>query len=142
MANAVASIADSVLRKAKDMVGEVRRDIDAIKRVHYEEISEIKIAYERERATTAELRAKLNEHEFILERLRIDKKGPPGARGERGRDGPPGRGGKGERGEPAPRLKSWRIDSASYTATPVFEDSSTGPVLDFSAFVGGEDEED
>jgi len=49
-------------------------------------------------------------------------RGSRGHRGERGIIGP--------RGERAPIIKSWQIDRATYSATPILADGSAGPVLE------------
>jgi hypothetical protein len=48
--------------------------------------------------------------------------GPQGERGERGLIGP--------RGEPAPTINSWRLDRASYTATPLLSNGLEGAALE------------
>jgi hypothetical protein len=56
---------------------------------------------------------------------KIGKRGPPGARGIMGL--------RGERGEAAPAIRSWEIDRARYTATPIMSDGSSGPPLELHA---------
>src|SRR5262245_17832276 len=48
--------------------------------------------------------------------------GPRGERGERGLIGP--------QGEPAPTITCWRIDRASYTATPLLSNGQEGAALE------------
>jgi hypothetical protein len=48
--------------------------------------------------------------------------GPRGERGERGLIGP--------RGEPAPTITGWRVDRASYTATPLLSNGQEGAALE------------
>jgi hypothetical protein len=48
--------------------------------------------------------------------------GPRGERGERGLIGP--------RGEPAPTITGWRLDRASYTATPLLSNGQEGAALE------------
>jgi hypothetical protein len=48
--------------------------------------------------------------------------GPRGERGERGMIGP--------RGETAPMITSWRVDRASYTATPLLSNGQEGAALE------------
>ena len=55
----------------------------------------------------------------------LAKIGKAGPRGERGIMGL-----RGERGEAAPTIRSWEIDRARYTATPVMSDGSRGPPLE------------
>jgi hypothetical protein len=54
-----------------------------------------------------------------------------GSRGERGLKGE--RGFIGPRGECAPIIKSWQIDRATYSATPIMADGSAGPALELRA---------
>jgi hypothetical protein len=57
-----------------------------------------------------------------------------GSRGSRGERGPVGLGGvKGERGQAAPTIRSWELDRARYTATPIMSDGSSGPPLELHA---------
>jgi hypothetical protein len=56
---------------------------------------------------------------------RQGQRGIAGQRGERGE-----RGERGAAATPAPRLAGWKIDRASYTATPSMSDGSDGPPLD------------
>lgn len=87
------------------------------------------------RGTIAELRAKLSEIDFVVERLKIDRRGPPGVKGERGRDGrdgPPGRGERGERGEkgaPAPVITAWEARPEAFEIVPVFSTGERGPPI-------------
>lgn len=111
--------------------------------------AELQLENAQLKAALAEIKAKQNEHEFTLERLRIENKGPPGPKGERGRDGRDGKGLMGPRGEvgprgsPAPMLVGWRIDSDRYLVTPMYGDGSAGPPLNLSAFASddGDDED-
>jgi hypothetical protein len=81
------------LNGAASMVDTVNRKLKA-------RIVELETENARARASIAELRAKQNEHDFVLERLRIEGKGPPGQKGDRGRDGRDGpRGPEGKQGE-------------------------------------------
>jgi hypothetical protein len=52
-------------------------------------------------------------------------RGDRGLRGERGLTGP--------RGERAPIIKSWQIDRATYSATPIMPDGYAGPALELRA---------
>ena len=54
-----------------------------------------------------------------------------GSRGSRGFKGE--RGFIGPRGERAPIIKSWQIDRATYSATPILADGSAGPALELRA---------
>ena len=109
--------------------------------------AELQLENAQLRASLAEVKAKQNEHDFVLERLQIENKGPPGPKGERGRDGRDGKGLMGPRGEPGPRglpapmIVGWRIDSDRYLVTPQYGDGSSGPPLNLSAFVSDADEE-
>jgi hypothetical protein len=82
------------------------------------------------------MRAKQNEHDFILSRLRVENAGPIGPQGLMGRDGAEGRPGvrgeKGERGErglPAPRVTGWAVDTDNFTAVPILSDGSNAATL-------------
>jgi hypothetical protein len=97
------------------------------------EIAELRLGYERERATAAELRAKQNEHDFILSRLRVENAGPVGPAGPMGRDGHEGRPGprgeRGERGPPAASIAAWEPNGERFQITPVYSDGTRGPPL-------------
>jgi hypothetical protein len=84
-------------------------------------------------AALAELRSKVAEIDFITERLRVENKGPPGAKGERGRDGRDGpqgvRGEKGERGPSGATITGWEIDEAQFVARPILSSGGKGPGL-------------
>jgi hypothetical protein len=132
--NAVTSIADSVLRTAKGKIAEVRG-----------ELAELRLATERERATIAELRATIaelkatvGEVSFVCERLKIERRGPPGHQGARGVDGPAGpRGEKGEPGEqgsPAVALAAWEPRVEQFQLVPAFADGTRGPPISLRPF--------
>jgi hypothetical protein len=65
------------------------------------------------------------------------KRGEPGVRGTPGAKGDTGeRGPIGERGFAAVLIREWKIDRATYTATPIMSDGSEGPTLELrSLFV-------
>ena len=99
-------------------------------------ITELETEHARAQALTAELKSKLHEVDFIVERLRIEGKGPPGQKGERGRDGregPPGvrgeRGERGERGLPAPVIAAWEARPERFEIVPVFSNGEKGPPI-------------
>ena len=136
--NAVTSSADTVHRRAKGLVAEVRS-----------EIARVELENAQLRALVAELRAKVDTLTFISERLRIENAGPIGPVGPMGRDGcegrPGARGERGERGETgsaAPMIVGWRIDSDRYLVTPQYSDGGSGPPLNLSAFVSNDDDEE
>jgi hypothetical protein len=57
-----------------------------------------------------------------------------GSRGHRGAEGARGSMGlRGERGAAAPTIKSWLLDRARYTATPMMSDGSIGSTLELRA---------
>ena len=134
--NAVVSIAYAIEKTLKEKIA-----------AQGAKFAEIQLENAQLKAALAEIKAKQNEHEFILERLKIENKGPPGPKGERGRDGRDGKGLMGPRGEPGPRglpapmIVGWRIDSDRYLVTPQYGDGSSGPPLNLSAFVSDADEE-
>ena len=107
--------------------------------------AEIQLENAQLKAALAEIKANRTST-IILERLKIENKGPPGPKGERGRDGRDGKGLMGPRGEPGPRglpapmIVGWRIDSDRYLVTPQYGDGSSGPPLNLSAFVSDDDE--
>ncbi|SEB85434.1 hypothetical protein SAMN05444161_0012 [Rhizobiales bacterium GAS191] len=88
------------------------------------------------RSAIAELKSEIAQISFIVERLSIDRQGPPGAAGPRGRDGrdgPPGMRGetgpRGETGKAAPKIVGWEVHEETYEARPLLSDSSRAPVL-------------
>jgi hypothetical protein len=86
-------------------------------------------AFGRERR---KVREQLTRH--IHEQLAKLKTGPAGprgvagARGEYGARGPEGK--AGPQGAPGSEIMSWKVDTAKYTATPVFNDGTPGPALE------------
>lgn len=99
-------------------------------------ITELETELARERAAVAELRATQHEHAFILERLKVEGKGPRGERGLMGRDGREGargergaKGADGRAGAPGPRIIGWTLDEQAFTATPLLSDDRKGAVL-------------
>jgi hypothetical protein len=115
------------MEHAEELIGELRN-----------EIAGLRIANAELKAALAEVRSKSNETAFVVDRLRIENKGPPGERGLMGRDGrdgaigPPGpRGNRGQRGF---EIIGWQIDVAGYQATPQFYDGSEGPPLNMRPF--------
>jgi hypothetical protein len=129
MANAVTSIADSVLRKANGTVAGVRSEARA-------DVGRIELENARLKASVAELTAKVDTLTFISERLRIENAGPVGPQGPMGRDGhegrPGARGERGERGEPgkaAPAITAWTLDTDNFTAVPILSNGELGATL-------------
>jgi hypothetical protein len=97
-------------------------------------IVKLELENARDKATIAELRSKLHEVDFIVERLRVENKGPPGVKGDRGRDGrdmtgPGARGERGPPGPPAPRIVSWEISDSDFVAYPLLSTGQKGPGL-------------
>jgi hypothetical protein len=146
LANACVSISDSVLRVEKKDLAELRSETR-------EQVARLELQNSEQRATIAELRASLaevkaiaGEAAFVAERLKIERRGPPGHQGPRGVDGPAGpRGERGERGETGSdgaMIVGWRTDSDRYTATPIYSDNSAGAPLNLSGFVNDDDEGD
>ena len=100
------------------------------------EISRLELALANLRAAFAEMKAKTAELDFVSERLRVEKRGPPGMRGERGRDGPPGkgeRGAQGERGLPAPAIAAWEVRPERFEVVPVYSTGERGPPINLLA---------
>jgi hypothetical protein len=93
----------------------------------------LELEREKDRASLAEMRSKVAELDFVVERLKVENRGPPGVAGPRGRDGADGaRGPRGERGAmgPAgPRLIGWENDDAQFAATPLMSDGRKGATL-------------
>ena len=112
-----------------DRVREVRAEVVRAHGV----IRELQLERERDRASLAEMRSKLAELDFVVERLKVENRGPPGVAGPRGRDGADGaRGPRGERGGmgPAgPRIIGFETDDESFTAWPLGSDGRKGATL-------------
>ena len=96
-------------------------------------LAEAKLENAQLKAALAEIRAKQNEHEFVLERLKIEKRGPPGVKGERGRDGAEGArgetGARGEQGPPGPHVVAFETDDASFVAVELLSNGKKGASL-------------
>jgi len=99
-------------------------------------IAALELEHARDQGALAELRSQLHEVSFIVERLRVENKGPPGLKGDRGRDGRDGprgetglHGERGEPGRPAPRITGWDVNETEFIATPVMSDGSAGAAL-------------
>ena len=88
------------------------------------EIAALRLENAQSRGAVAEAKAKLSEIDFIVERLKIDRRGPPGVKGERGRDGrdgpvgPPGQ--QGPTGSPAPAIAAWEPRPERFETVPVY----------------------
>ena len=99
------------------------------------QIARLEMETARLTAKLAEATAKLNELAFISERLRIENKGPPGAKGERGRDGRDGvgrigpAGPVGPPGKAAPTITAWSVNSDEFSAVPILSDGALGATL-------------
>jgi hypothetical protein len=126
------------LALAEGVAQAIGETVDAVKR-------EIAATYEVEiaklRAELAEVKAKSNETSFIVQRLQIDRTGPPGPQGLMGRDGAPGppgppgeKGDKGSRGQPGDRVVAWRLDTEDYTVFPIFWEGKEGPPINLHPF--------
>jgi hypothetical protein len=126
-------------------VKKLRVQIDEMKAAHRNEIAELKVASERERATIAELRAaiaelsaKVGEVSFVSERLRIDKRGPPGHQGARGADGREGaRGERGERGPQGPAglaVAAWEPLIDHFQIIPTYASGERGVPIPLRPF--------
>jgi hypothetical protein len=142
LGNACVSIVDTVHRKAKADIAEVRREARS-------EAARFELENAKLRATVAELTAKVDTLTFISERLRVENTGPIGPQGRMGRDGHDGRPGprgeRGERGEPGSAgamIVGWRVDGDRHLCTPIYSDNSAGAPLNLSAFVSDEPEAD
>jgi hypothetical protein len=119
---AVAEIADDCLKLATARIRPLRDDLQALR-----------FENERLRSQLAEMKAKVSELDFIVERLHTENRGPPGAQGLRGRDGRDGpqgvRGERGPRGDAAAELVGWSVNSGDYTAEPLLSNGKVGPRL-------------
>jgi hypothetical protein len=97
------------------------------------EVMQLKVANAELKANLAEARAKSDQTAFVVERLRVENRGPPGPQGLMGRDGRDGKQGppgpKGSRGQRGFEIVEWKVDVAAYHATPQFYDGSEGPRL-------------
>jgi hypothetical protein len=71
------------------------------------------------------VKSKVNELDFVVERLKIDRRGPPGLPGPMGRDGRDGvgkigpAGPVGPKGEAAPVVSTWDVDERAFMCTPI-----------------------
>jgi hypothetical protein len=108
-----------------DLVGPINGDVASLRLTNAQLKSELAAA-----------QSKIGELAFVVDRLRVENRGPPGERGPMGRDGRDG-----ERGPPGPRgnrgqkseICAWRIDVANYRAVPIFQDDTEGAALNLSA---------
>ena len=95
--------------------------------------AELELENAKLRASLGELTAKVGELDFIVERLRVEARGPAGPPGPRGRDGADGqRGPRGERGAmgPAgPRTIGWETEDSTFVAWPLGSDGRKGAAL-------------
>jgi len=126
------AVSYELLMASMDMVGN-----DLIAPLNAE-VAGLKLANAELKAQLAAAQSKLNELAFIVDRLRVENRGPPGERGLTGRDGrdgaqgPPGP--KGIRGQKGYEIIGWKIDTASYVAIPQFYDGTEGPPLNLLGF--------
>jgi hypothetical protein len=122
------SMVDLTMEATLERVAPLRQELTAVKA----ENSKLRIAL-------AEAVSKISELDFVVERLKIENKGPPGAQGLRGRDGRDGaegpRGFRGEKGDPGVAIAAWRIDASNYVVTPVLGDGTTAPALNLRALM-------
>jgi hypothetical protein len=129
--NALIGTDDTTMQKAKELVAGLRKEFED--KLAGGAVRELQLERERDRATIAEMRAKLGELDFVVERLKVENRGPPGVEGPRGRDGADGargpRGERGERGPAGPRLIGWENDDAQFAATPLMSDGRKGATL-------------
>jgi hypothetical protein len=95
-----------------------------------EVIAKVEAENGRLRVEIAELKAKVSQLDFIVERLKVENRGPPGERGLQGRDGHEGRPGvpgpRGARGQKGSHVVSWEYDLANYRAIPIFAGRADG----------------
>ena len=105
---------DAVLDRVRELKAEVAKAHGVIR--------EFQLERERDRATIAELKAKVSELDFVVERLKVENRGPPGVKGERGRDGADGA--RGERGEAGVKAAGFVLDIGGYAATLVSSDGA------------------
>jgi len=88
------------------------------------------------KAALAETRAKADTTDFVVQRLQVDRQGPPGPPGPMGRDGRDGhvgpQGPRGNRGQKS-EICAWAIDAANYRATPIYQDNTEGVALNLYA---------
>jgi len=126
-------------------VKKLRVQIEEMKTAHRAEIAEIKLASERERATIAELRAAIaevkataGETAFVAERLKIERRGPPGHQGARGVDGREGlRGERGERGPQGPAglaVAAWEPLVDHFQIVPTYASGERGVPIPLRPF--------
>lgn len=119
---ALAEVADDVLKIASDRLRPVSEDVRSLRSEN-----------ERLRSQVAELKAKVGEISFVQERLQVDRRGPPGHAGPRGADGPPGprgeRGPRGEHGRAAPVIAGWEPRPERFEVVPRFSNGNSGPPI-------------
>lgn len=127
------ALAGMILELHNQNVAEVNDLQDRLKT----KFAELETENAKARALTAELKSKLHEVDFIVERLRIENKGPPGVAGPRGVDGRDGargpRGEKGERGPAGPRPVSFETDAEAFAITGLMSDGRRHPTMHLRA---------
>ena len=79
---------DTTMQKARELVAGLRKEFED--KLAGGAVRELQLERERDRATIAEMRGKLAELDFVVERLKVENRGPPGVAGPRGRDGADG----------------------------------------------------
>jgi hypothetical protein len=70
--NVAGGLVDTVHQRTKEENAEMKA-----------KLAELQLERERDRATIAEMRAKLGELDFVVERLKVENRGPPGVAGPR-----------------------------------------------------------
>jgi hypothetical protein len=102
------------------------------------EVAQLRLANAELKAQLAEVRSKADTTDFVVQRLQIDRTGPPGPQGMMGRDGAVGiqgpQGARGPRGQPGDRIVSWRLSPEEFLAYPITEQGKELPPLNLMPF--------
>ena len=132
-----------------EQLGKLRKELESkLGAPQASKFAELELENAKLRASVGELAAKVGQLDFVVERLRVEARGPAGPPGPRGRDGADGqRGPRGERGPAGPRPVSFDTDAEAFAVTGLMSDGRRYPTLhlrslfeQFWAQINAEDE--